>query len=163
MASGHLLLSCAKRAATTKIDLFAYLWQLPCALCSLILMTLTRRWTAKKAPFRKSVSSAARLKSLFAVKIAVSQIGKALMSASEIHPVIVNFKEFTKFFLCSLYQKAVSWRIRLRFVNMSFSAYPDGSSWWDGSAPVHRQSPYLHHPHAPMPGHRQPAPCRTGE
>ena len=40
MASGHLLLSCAKRAATTKIDLFAYLWQLPCALCSLILMTL---------------------------------------------------------------------------------------------------------------------------
>ena len=35
MASGHLLLSCAKRAATTKIDLFAYLWQLPCALCSL--------------------------------------------------------------------------------------------------------------------------------
>ena len=28
MASGHLLLSCAKRAATTKIDLFAYLWQL---------------------------------------------------------------------------------------------------------------------------------------
>ena len=41
MASGHLLLSCAKRAATTKIDLFAYLWQLPCALCSLILMTLS--------------------------------------------------------------------------------------------------------------------------
>ena len=41
MSSGHLLLSCAKRAATTKIDLFAYLWQLPCALCSLILMTLT--------------------------------------------------------------------------------------------------------------------------
>ena len=40
MSSGHLLLSCAKRAATTKIDLFAYLWQLPCALCSLILMTL---------------------------------------------------------------------------------------------------------------------------
>ena len=40
MASGHLLLSCAKRAATTKIDLFVYLWQLPCALCSLILMTL---------------------------------------------------------------------------------------------------------------------------
>ena len=41
MASGHLLLSCAKRAATTKIDLFAYLWQLPCALCSFILMTLS--------------------------------------------------------------------------------------------------------------------------
>ena len=30
-----------KRAATTKIDLFAYLWQLPCALCSFILMTLS--------------------------------------------------------------------------------------------------------------------------
>ena len=28
MSSAHLLLSCAKRAATTKIDLFAYLWQL---------------------------------------------------------------------------------------------------------------------------------------
>lgn len=40
MSSGHLLLSCAKRAATTKIDLFAYLWQLPCALFRLILMTL---------------------------------------------------------------------------------------------------------------------------
>ena len=46
MASGHLLLSCAKRAATTKIDLFAYLWQLPCALCSLILMTLRLQGTA---------------------------------------------------------------------------------------------------------------------
>ena len=32
---------CDMLADTTKIDLFAYLWQLPCALCSLILMTLT--------------------------------------------------------------------------------------------------------------------------
>ena len=43
MASGHLLLSCAKRAATTKIDLFAYLWQLPCALCSLNLNDIAHR------------------------------------------------------------------------------------------------------------------------
>ena len=54
MASGHLLLSCAKRTATTKIDLFAYLWQLPCALCSLILMTLplnsTLRQLGKRLP-----------------------------------------------------------------------------------------------------------------
>ena len=54
MSSGHLLLSCAKRAATTKIDLFAYLWQLPCALCSLILMTLplnsTLRQLGKRLP-----------------------------------------------------------------------------------------------------------------
>ena len=49
MASGHLLLSCAKRAATTKIDLFAYLWQLPCALCSLILMTLITEDTLKNS------------------------------------------------------------------------------------------------------------------
>ena len=55
-----------------------------------------RQWIANGKPFRKSVSSAVSLKSLFAVKIAVSQIGKALMSAGEIHPVIVNFKEFTK-------------------------------------------------------------------
>ena len=48
MSSGHLLLSCAKRAATTKIDLFAYLWQLPCALCSLILMTLPLCVAAEK-------------------------------------------------------------------------------------------------------------------
>ena len=41
MSSGHLLLSCAKRAATAKISFFAYLRQLPCALFSLILMTLT--------------------------------------------------------------------------------------------------------------------------
>ena len=53
MASGHLLLSCAKRAATTKIDLFAYLWQLPCALCSLILMTLTL-WGAYHAVIRNA-------------------------------------------------------------------------------------------------------------
>ena len=69
----------------------------------------------------------------------------------------------TKFFLCSLYQKTVSWRIRLRFVNMSFSAYPDESSLWDGPAPVHRRLLCRHHLHALMPGHRQPAPCRTGE
>ena len=43
MASGHLLLSCAKRAATTKIDLFAYLWQLPCALCSLNLNDIDQK------------------------------------------------------------------------------------------------------------------------
>ena len=41
MSSGHLLLSCAKRAATAKISFFAYLRQLPCALFSLILMTLS--------------------------------------------------------------------------------------------------------------------------
>ena len=57
MASGHLLLSCAKRAATTKIDLFAYLWQLPCALCSLILMTLIIQVNSSKSRFAKKYLS----------------------------------------------------------------------------------------------------------
>ena len=54
------------------------------------------KWTANGKPSRKSVSSAARLNSLFAVKIAVSTIGKTLTPVSQTHRAFINFKEFTK-------------------------------------------------------------------
>ena len=52
--------------------------------------------------------------------------------------------------------------IKLRCRRIQFSVYPDGSSVSVCQAPAHRQSPYLHHPRARKPGHKQPAPYQTG-
>lgn len=52
--------------------------------------------------------------------------------------------------------------IKLRCRRIQFSVCPDGSSVSVCQAPAHRQSPYLHHPRARKPGHKQPAPYQTG-
>ena len=60
------------------------------------------QWTASVRPFRKSASSAVSLKSLFAVKISVTQNAERPMISGSIWRFIVNLQKFTKSFLCSL-------------------------------------------------------------